>query len=207
LLATAICSIVLAASIASYLLLADRAVATALNIALLSIVLVAWLTNRDTLLYRTWSILLSSIVYCGLQLTAIVPGEISLLTSLLVLTALLTPLGKHVETSMWSHTVAAVLVVGLVGIALNLRPISWIVLSPLVELALLDKSRGLRLSTLYSTYTICLYALVMRFSLAMTAYMLAACILKLQLPLLSRLDTIWADSTIRAALAVVRPWM
>jgi len=178
------------------------------DLALLGLALPSWLITRESLLYKTWSILLSASVFSALSSASWIPSEVALLSSLLILLGfLLSASSRSAEPGGRSLLAAAALIISLAGAVLGVELLPWIILSPVIEAALVEKGEKRSAEVLGSLYAVSVYGLSMVFNYIVLAYMLILCLARLYTSFLRSLNSVWLDSLARLTLAVVLPWM
>jgi len=177
------------------------------DLALLGLVLPLWLVSREILLYKTWSILLSATVFCALSSALWIPSEVALLSSLLILLGLLSASSRSPEPGGRGLLAVAALMIGLAGAVLGVELLPWIILSPVIEIVLVEERENRLAEALGSLYAVSVYGLSMGFSYIVLAYMLILCLARLYTSFLRSLNSVWLDSLARLTLAVVLPWM
>jgi len=177
------------------------------DLALLGLALPLWLVRREILLYKTWSILISATVFSALSSAPWIPSEVALLSSLLILLGLLSASSRSAEPSGRGLLAVAALMIGLAGAVLGVELLPWIILSPVIEVALTEKRENRSAEVLGSLYAVSVYGLSMGFSYIVLAYMLILCLARLYTSFLRSLNSAWLDSLARLTLAVALPWM
>jgi len=200
-------SLILIAMLTTYLLIGDNTILLAIYLALLGSTLSIWFITRESILYKTWTTFFSSTISIALAFLPWIPTEIRLLITLLILLGLLTPVERYGEVDRRGLIIAIALSTGFIGAILGLELLPWIILSPLIEIILIEKIDRNPIAILNSLYIISIYGLSMRFSYIVIIFMLLLYLARLFTPFLRSLDSIWLDTLIRFVFVVVSPWI
>ena len=190
----------------SYIYVVDKVVVAIISIGATGMAFTAALVRRMTLVDKTWMIMLSSAVYASLRLIPLIPSEISLLVSLAILIALLDSTSGSLRVdSTWKYLVLSSTVAGAVGVVYSTSPLAWIMLSPLIELMLVDAGAGPQ-GVFFSLYNVVLYGLALAYKPILILYMFMLSLLRLIHPFFKSPGFLCFDPLIRITMLVI-PWI
>jgi len=190
----------------SYIYVADGVAAAAISIGATGIAFTTALVRRMTLVDKTWMIMLSSTIYAFLRLIPLIPSEISLLVSLATLIALLDSTSGSLRVdSTGKYLVLSSMVAGVVGVVYGTSLLAWVMLSPLIELMLLDTGED-PIGVFSSLYNIVLYGLALAYKPILILYMFMLSLLRLINPFFKSLGFLCFDPLIRITMLVI-PWI
>jgi len=190
----------------SYIYVADGVAAAAISIGATGVAFTTALVRRMTLVDKTWMIMLSSTIYASLRLIPLIPSEISLLVSLATLIALLDSTSGSLRVdSMGKYLVLSSMVAGVVGVVYGTSLLAWVMLSPLIELMLVDTGED-PIGVFSSLYNVVLYGLALAYKPILVLYMFMLSLLRLTHPFFKSSGFLCFDPLIRIAMLVV-PWI
>jgi len=190
----------------SYIYVLDRVLVAVINIGATGLSLTTALARRMILEDRTWIIMLSSTIYAFLRLIPLIPSEISLLVSLATLIALLDSTSGSLRVgSMGKYIVLSTVLAGVIGVVYGTSLLAWVMLSPLIELMLLDAGED-PMGVFSSLYNVVLYGLALACKPIPILYMFMLSLLRLTHPFFKSPGFLCLDPLIRIAMLVI-PWI
>jgi len=190
----------------SYIYVADGVAVAAISIGATGIAFTTALVRRITLVDKTWMIMLSSTIYASLRLIPLIPSEISLLVSLATLIALLDSTSRSLRVdSMEKYLVSSSILAGVIGVVYGTSLLAWVMLSPLIELMLVDTGKD-PIGVFSSLYNVVLYGLALAYQPILILYMFTLSLLRLTHPFFKSPGFLCFDPLIRITMLVV-PWI
>jgi len=190
----------------SYIYVLDRVLVAVISIGATGIAFTTTLVRRMTLVDKTWMILLSSTIYAFLRLIPLIPSEISLLVSLAILIALLDSTSDSLRVdSTGKYIVLSSIVAGVVGVVYGTSLLAWVILSPLIELVLVDTGED-PIGVFSSLYNVVLYGLALAYKPIPILYMFMLSLLRLIHPFFKSPGFLCFDPLIRITTLVI-PWI